>query len=57
MLDVKRDSEVESFKFFAVQNYIYNYLPNNHDKKINKIVFNYTDVSRKDYLEYLSKFK
>lgn len=54
LLDIKKDAEVKSYKFYILQQYTHNYLnTKNSSSKIEKVVFNYTKSSRKEYQNHI----
>ena len=55
-IDLKNASEVKSFKFYIKQYYVYNYLTQTDIPEVRRIVFNYTEITKKEYTEHTSKF-
>ena len=55
-IDLKNASEVKSFKFYIKQYYVYNYLTQTDIPEIRGIVFNYTEITKKEYTEHTSNF-
>lgn len=54
-LDTTNESEIQTYRFFILQYYVYNYLPFNNDI-LSIMVFNYRYSTRKEYINHISKF-
>ena len=53
-LDIKSEREVKTYKFYIIQYYVYNYLPENEATNISKLIFSYTECNRKQYRDHIS---
>ena len=54
LLDIQNKLELKTYRFYIIQNFIHDY-PNK--EKVNKIVFNYINRSRKEYLSHIKSIK
>ena len=57
LLDTQNDREIRTYRFYILQYYSFNYLIENEDKKIIKVVFDYSEATRKEYLSQVREFK
>ena len=56
LLNIKKDLEIKSYKFYINQLYLHDYLEN-HNEKIEKIVFTYVKRTKSEYLSHIKNIK
>ena len=50
LIDIQNELEIKTYKFYLIQNFIHSY--SNNDK-VNKVVFYYVKVSKKEYSNHI----